>query len=372
MNYFFPFLGALVLSTILTGLMRSLGLKYGIVSRPRARDIHKKPLPRIGGVAIAGSFIIVTFIVFSFIYPNLHFTGLKIFGLDRHLYGILSGGLLISATMLYDDIIGLKSYKKLLIQVIISLVVIASGIGIDHLANPFGNALDLNSVYVPIFTLHGIVYHFSLWSDLLTLLWLVMMMNVINFVDGVDGLAGGLSGIASFVIFLLSITLLVNQPATAMISIILCGSALGFLIWNFPPAKIFMGDSGSMFLGLMLGILPLLSGGKLATTFLVLGFPIVDGIFVALSRLLRGKNPITTPDKTHLHHRFLLAGFTPRQAVLSIYLIAALFGWVALRSTTYDKMIASIVLIFSLLILIMILNLVSKYKKKHNSLTNNI
>jgi UDP-GlcNAc:undecaprenyl-phosphate GlcNAc-1-phosphate transferase len=363
MNYFFPFLGALVISIVLTGFMRELGLKHGIVSRPRARDIHKKAIPRIGGVAIASSFILVTIIVFSFVYPNLHFTGLKIFGIDRHLSGILLGGFLISATMLYDDIIGLKSYRKLAIQIIISLAVIASGIGIDHLANPFGNAFDLNSVYIPIFTYHGIVYHFSLWSDLLTLLWLVMMMNVINFVDGVDGLAGGLSTIATFVIFLLSITLAVNQPATAMVSIILCGSALGFLFWNFPPAKIFMGDSGSMFLGLMLGILPLLSGGKLATTFLVLGFPIVDGVFVALSRLFRGKNPITTPDKTHLHHRFLLAGFTPRQSVFSIYLIAVLFGWVALRSTTYDKMIASVVLVISLLVLILILNLIAKYRK---------
>lgn len=364
MNYFFPFFAALLLSAVLTGFLRQIGIKNGIVSKPRARDIHKKPIPRIGGVAIASSFILVTIIVFSFIYPNLHFTGLKVFGIDRHLSGILLGGFLISGAMLYDDLFGLKSYKKLAIQIIVSLTVIASGIGIDHLSNPFGAAFDLNSVYVPIFKLNGIIYHFSLWSDLLTLLWLVMMMNVINFVDGVDGLAGGLSGIAAFVIFLLSITLAVNQPATAMVSIILCGSAAGFLVWNFPPAKIFMGDSGSMFLGLMLGILPLLSGGKLATTFLVLGFPIVDGIFVALSRLLRGKNPITTPDKTHLHHRFLSAGFTPRQAVLSIYFIAALFGWVALRSTTYDKMLASVVLVVSLLIIILILNLIAKSKSK--------
>jgi UDP-GlcNAc:undecaprenyl-phosphate GlcNAc-1-phosphate transferase len=123
-----------------------------------------------------------------------------------------------------------------------------------------------------------------------------------------------------------------------------------------------MGDSGSMFLGLMLGVLPLISGGKLATAFLVLGFAIVDGLIVAGARLLRGKNPLTTPDKTHLHHRFLAAGFSVRGAVLSMYFIAALFGWVALRSTTLNKIIASSILVFLVGALILVLNQLKKMK----------
>ena len=123
-----------------------------------------------------------------------------------------------------------------------------------------------------------------------------------------------------------------------------------------------MGDSGSMFLGFMLGVLPLISGGKLATAFLVLGFAIVDGLIVAGARIFRGKNPFTTPDKTHLHHRFLAAGFSVPVTVLSLYAIAALFGWVALRSTTLHKIIASSVLIVFVAALILILNQMKKRK----------
>jgi UDP-GlcNAc:undecaprenyl-phosphate GlcNAc-1-phosphate transferase len=209
---------------------------------------------------------------------------------------------------------------------------------------------------------NGVVYHFSLWSDLLTLVWVVGMMNIINFVDGVDGLAGGVSFIATIAIFLLSISIAVNQPAMASLTIILAGAILGFLFWNFPPAKIFMGDSGSMFLGFMLGVLPLISGGKLATVFLVLGFPIVDGLYVVITRLLRGKNPITAPDKTHLHHRFLRAGYSPRQAVLFLYAIAVLFAWVALQSTTMMKLVASVVLVVLIFLFIVLLNFIEKRK----------
>ena len=201
-------------------------------------------------------------------------------------------------------------------------------------------------------TIGGITYHFSLWSDLLTLIWMVGMMNVINFVDGVDGLAAGISTIAAGTIFLLAINVAINQPALAYVAIILAGASAGFLIWNFPPAKIFMGDSGSMFLGYMLGLLPLISGGKLATAFLVLGFPIVDGLIVAGGRIIRKQNPFTSPDKTHLHHRFINAGFSQRQSIIFLYLIAIAFAWVALRSTTIEKLIAAGVLIVLLIALI--------------------
>jgi UDP-GlcNAc:undecaprenyl-phosphate GlcNAc-1-phosphate transferase len=269
--------------------------------------------------------------------------------------------------MLFDDLFDLKAWKKMAFQIIVALIAIASGIGIDSIANPFGGAINLNTVYVPLLSIQGVLVHFSLWSDLLTLVWLVGMMNVINFVDGIDGLAGGVSTIAAFTIFLLSITLAVSQPGTAMISIILAGATAGFLFWNFPPAKIFMGDSGSMFLGFMLGILPLISGGKLATAFLVLGFPIVDGLFVAGGRILRGKNPLTTPDRTHLHHRFLAAGFSPRVAVLSLYAIAAAFAWVALRSSTSNKIFAAIILVLLLVILIFLLNIRARKLRKINA-----
>lgn len=360
MNYLLPFLSALVISLVLTGFLRNVGVRFGLVSTPRERDIHKKPIPRIGGLAIFFSFLVVSVILFGTISKGFTFGIGEWFGMDKHVAGILLGGILISIPMLLDDIFGLKAWQKLAFQVTATFIIIASGIGIDTLTNPFGGIINLNSVYIPILTIHGITYHFSLWSDLLTLIWMVGMMNVINFIDGVDGLAGGVSAIATFTIFLLSISAAVNQPSVALISIILAGSCIGFLVWNFPPAKIFMGDTGSAFLGFMLGVLPLISGGKLATAFLVLGFPIVDGIMVFGGRIYRKENPFTTPDKTHLHHRFLKANFSPRQAILSIYIISALFGWVALRSTLKDKMIAAVVLVILLFVITRVLNYLAK------------
>jgi len=261
MNYFLLFFSASFLSLIFSKILIGLGTKLGLVSKPRKRDIHKQPLPRIGGVAIFVSFIIVASLVFAF-NRELSFGGGSFIGLDKRFLGIFFGGLFVGLAMLLDDIYGLNVKQKLAIQIIAALIIISSGVGIDHLSNPFGDPINLNTIYLPIFRYHGIVYHFSLLSDLLTLSWIVIMMNVINFVDGVDGLAGGLSEIACFTIFLLSISVAVSQPATATVSIILAGSIAGFLFWNFPPAKIFMGDSGSMFLGFMLGLLPLISGGN--------------------------------------------------------------------------------------------------------------
>ncbi|MCX6810533.1 MAG: MraY family glycosyltransferase [Candidatus Berkelbacteria bacterium] len=361
MNYFLIFIISLILSVVLTGFVRRFALGRGLVIKPRERDIHTKPLPRIGGIAIALAFIVVSLIYFLIVKPDSHITTGHWLGYDKKIVSIWISGVIIALGMLYDDICGLKAYSKFAIQILVVVIIAASGIGLDSLPNPFGQAINLNSVYLPI-NLFGTIYHFSFWSDLLTLFWLVGMMNVINFIDGIDGLAAGVSAIAFFILYLLSLA--VYQGPVAAISIILCGSAVGFLYWNFYPAKIFMGDSGSMFLGLLLGVLPLISGGKLATSFLVLGFAIVDGLIVAGARIIRGKNPFTTPDKTHLHHRFLAAGFSVPATVLSLYAIAALFGWVALRSTTMNKIIASTVLIVVIGVLILILNQIKKIKRK--------
>ncbi|MFA6963217.1 MAG: MraY family glycosyltransferase [Patescibacteria group bacterium] len=362
MQYLIGFSIALVLSLFLTGIARKIGIKYNIMSKPRKRDVHLRPMPRIGGPAIFVAFAVALFLVFLRfnIDPSADNTT-HIFNL--RIWGIVLGGLAVVGLNLFDDLKGLSPLKKLMIQVFAALVVIASGVGIDHLTNPFGPEINLNSVYVPIFSLDGVVYHFSLWSDLLTLIWLVGMMNIMNFVDGVDGLAGGLATIAAFILFLLSISTVVNQPSTAMIAIVFAGAVSGFLYWNFPPAKIFMGDSGSMFLGFMLGVLPLISGGKLATAFLVLGFPIIDGFVVAIGRIVRGKNPINTPDKTHIHHRFLGAGFSTRQSILAMYFIAAAFGWVALRSTTAEKFTAAGVLF---LLVLLTIYLLTRFRRKRS------
>lgn len=367
-TYLPPFLASFAVSLLLSKIVQRYALKKKLLPTPRLRDSHSRPIPRLGGLAIVATFVVISLVWFLLIDPSFRLSNLLTLGIDRKLFGIIVAGLLVCAVMIIDDLRGLKAPIKLLAQLAAALIIIASGAGIDSLANPFGAPINLNSVYVPLITASGITYHFSLWSDLLTLIWLVGMMNVINFIDGIDGLASGISGIAAFVIFLLSLTALVNQPATALLAIILAGAAFGFLPINFYPAKLFMGDSGSMFLGLMLGVLPLISGGKLATAFLVLGFPIVDGLVVTVGRILQGKNPISTPDRTHLHHRFISAGFTTRQAVAVMYGIAALFGWVALRSSTETKLEAGVVLVVLLLLMILFLSKMSKKGAKYTDL----
>jgi len=357
MNYLSAFISTIALSVILTGIVRRFALKKKLLSEPRERDVHKKPIPRIGGIAFFASFLVISLVYFLFFDRSAAITSGHWFGFDKKIVAIWIASAIIAGSMLIDDLKSLPAWAKLGFQLVAVGVVIASGIGIDSLTNPFGQAINLNSVYIPV-NFFGTIYHFSFWSDLLTIFWLVGMMNVINFIDGIDGLAAGVSAIATFIIFMLSVA--VSQGAVAMIAIILCGATVGFLYWNFYPAKIFMGDSGSMFLGLMLGILPLISGGKLATSFLVLGFAIVDGLIVAGARIIKGKNPFTTADKTHLHHRFLAAGFSVPATVLSLYAIAALFGWVALRSTTLAKIIASSILIILVGVLILVLNTAKK------------
>lgn len=358
--YLISTLTAFVLSLFTTKWLISFAKKNKLLARPRKRDVHKKAVPKLGGVAIIASFVLVAFLFFYLISPSYNFE------LDRSILGhykvigIIIASLLILITMLYDDLSGLNPWQKLLIQIVCGITAVVFGIGIDKLANPFGPELNLNEIYIPLFDLNNATIGFSLISGIITVAWIVLMMNIINFVDGVDGLASGLVMIACATIFILSTSL--NQPPVALLSAILFGSVAGFLVWNFSPAKIFMGDTGSMFLGFSLGVLPLISGGKLATILLVLGFPIVDGLFVVLSRIFQGRNPLNSADKTHLHHRFLNAGFSARTAVMFMYLIAIMFAWVALRSTTVEKAVAFGVLLILLAGVIIILNKVARTK----------
>jgi UDP-GlcNAc:undecaprenyl-phosphate GlcNAc-1-phosphate transferase len=183
----------------------------------------------------------------------------------------------------------------------------------------------------------------------LAFFWLVAIINVVNWLDGLDGLAAGVSAIAAIFIFIISILSGIAQPLTALVAIILAGSILGFLPYNFNPASIFMGDSGSQFLGYMLGILAIICGGKLATAGLVLGFPILDGFWVVSRRLLEGNSPFKA-DKKHLHHRLLSIGLSQRQVVLILYFLSIIFGLIAVLAGSYDKFWAGMILIFLMIV----------------------
>jgi len=243
-----------------------------------------------------------------------------------------------------DDVRDLSPGVKLAGQFVAAGVALAGGIGITQITNPFGGVIDLSWGRTAVHVL-GWQFHVAPLANALSLLWMVGLANTVNFLDGLDGLACGTSGIAALVMFGLAAGPHVHQPAVALLAIILAGAAFGFLPYNFYPARIFMGDSGAYFLGLVLAMLAVYSGAKLATAALVLGFPIVDALWAATRRLVKRTSPFRA-DRKHFHHLLLDAGMTQPQAVLTLYGVAAIFGIVALSAGSFAKLVALIVLMF--------------------------
>ena len=362
-NFLWLFLAAAVISAIFTLIVIRFATKWRLYDLPAPRKIHQKPIPRLGGLAFAASFVIIVlaFLIFK---PDLVRFSPWIWAsfIDKRLFGVLLGATILVIVGMIDDIKTLPPITKLAWQIIAAVVVIISGIGIDYIRNPFGGPIIyLNHWQIPIH-FYGQIYHLVVWGDLFVAVWIVLMINVLNFLDGLDGLAAGVSAIAFLTLFFLSLSSDVNQMATAILCLILAGATAGFLTQNFYPAKIFMGDSGSMFLGYMIAVLAVISGGKVTTSFLVLGFPILDGLWVVGRRLLTKRSPFMA-DKKHLHHRLLTVGLNQKQAVLGIYLLSAAFGVVALVSQTREKFIALICLL-GLMILLAIILVMVEWKKE--------
>ena len=325
----------LVLSFLISALLvpevRKLAIMIGAVDNPKeaSRKIHKKVMARGGGVAIYISFVVVCLML--------------LVTFPKQFIGLLVAGSMVLAIGLVDDVRRLSPWVKLLVQLLAALIAsIGFGITIDNITNPFGNTLVFVEPTVSM-ALWGVSISFNWIAVALSVLWLVGMTNTINFLDGIDGLSGGVSAIAAGIILLLAMTDKVNQPATALVSIILAGGCLGFLVYNFYPAKIFNGDSGAYFLGMTLGILAIFSGAKLATAALVLGLPILDATWSVLRRLAHRKSPFTA-DRGHLHYLFLDAGFSQRQAVMTIYVLCLAFGLIGIVGSSQQKILGIILL----------------------------
>jgi UDP-GlcNAc:undecaprenyl-phosphate GlcNAc-1-phosphate transferase len=334
MIYLFGFGLAFALSAGLTPWVRRYALVHGIVDRPSLnRKIHTREVAYLGGVAIFAAFVITVMIFLP---------------MSRQLASLLLGCLILVAVGVVDDIRDLSPGIKLAGQFVAAGVALAGGIGITAITNPFGGVIDLSWGRMN-FEVLGAQFHIMPIANMLSLLWMVGLANTINFLDGLDGLACGVSGIAALVMFAVAVGPNVHQPAVALLAIILAGSALGFLPHNFFPAKIFMGDSGAYFLGLTLAMLSIYSGAKLATAALVLGFPILDAVWVAVRRILRGVSPFSA-DRQHFHHLLLDAGLNQRQAVLVVYAVVAVFGMVALTSSSMIKLIGFAVLVCTMIL----------------------
>ncbi len=335
------FLLSLILSFLFSFATYRVCLKYKVFDIAKdKRKIHKKPTPNLGGIAFFLSFWIVTTI---FIIIN-HTSGAYL----KYIIGLFIGSLILFITGLVDDRRGVSPKIKFVVQVLSALIIIAAGVGITYINKPLGGFIFLDQIKIPI-ELFGSVYNIALLADLFALLWIVGIINVINFLDGLDGLASGVSAIAFFVIYILSINPTVAQPLSAIIALIMLGAILGFIPLNLNPAKLFMGDNGSMVLGFFLAVLAIIAGSKVATALLVLGLPVFDGLWVVISRIIRGKKPWIA-GRDHLHHKLLDLGLSRRWIVIIFWLITALFGSIALISGTYGKFIGIISLVLFLVI----------------------
>ena len=323
-NYGMAFFVALAVALFVTPLVIKLAFKTGALDKPDARKVHKKPIPRIGGLGIYTAFMIAMGVYLSSNeLPEDVASGMV---------GLMLGGTLIVILGLIDDYTNLPAKVKLLGQIICAAVAVGFGVRIDYITDPFGDIMYLYD-YV---TIPGSIF------------WMVGLTNTVNLIDGIDGLAAGVSTIASVTIFL--VALQQDIFLVAVVTAALAGSAFGFLWYNFNPAKIFMGDTGSMFLGFMLSGISIIGAVKSATTIalivpiLALGLPILDTTF-AIVRRYRGGVPIFKPDKGHLHHRLLNLGFTQRQAVLLMYVISAILGFSAIAMTEVSLGLAALIMV---------------------------
>jgi len=358
-DYIAPLVITALMTCGLTYSVKAIAEKVGIFDQPGGRKIHLKAIPRLGGVAIVLAFLIAV-TGYSLAANRLDFGSTKFLFIDQKLIGVILGAIVLLVVGIVDDVRGVKPLVKLFWHIVAATIVVIFGLSISYIRLPAGLNIEFTNLVLP-FSLLGHSFNFVVWADLATIFWIVLMINTLNFLDGLDGLASGISVIAAVVIFFLSLSL--AQPAAALLSLIFAGAVLGFMPWNFNPAKIFMGDSGSMFLGYLLGVLALISGGKVATAFLVLGIPLMDVVWVAFRRLFSGHSMFQA-DKFHLHHRLLNAGMTQRQAVLTLYLISVIFGVVAIFSQTAGKVQAIIWLLAVMGILVVLLILLEWKKRR--------
>ncbi|RIK46452.1 MAG: undecaprenyl/decaprenyl-phosphate alpha-N-acetylglucosaminyl 1-phosphate transferase [Chloroflexi bacterium] len=306
--------------------LRRAAIGLGLLDMPGERRVHTTPVPRLGGLAIFLGFLVALCV--SFALPVTRFEQ----EIARIVLLIAAAAILVGV-MFFDDIFGIPPLPKLGIQVGIALLVIAPrlrgadhGIAIDHFNAPFVGGVTLPLAIAAPFTV----------------LWIVGMMNSVNWADGIDGLAGSIGLVACVVLFLHTYFRPKGDPqfTISLLAIALAGAIVGFLPFNWHPARIIMGDTGAMFLGFALATISIIGGAKIATALLALGVPILDMAWVIVYRIAHGRSPLLA-DRGHLHHRLLDAGLTQRQVVACFTALTGVFGALALAlPSREDKLVA--------------------------------
>jgi len=294
--YLIVFIAAMATTLLLTPLVRRAALALRVVDRPGERKIHAAPMPLLGGLAVAAGFAAGCAVAYA--HPGLR-------SFDTPFLGLLTGAAMMVMLGIYDDRFGADAKLKLSVQTLAATIVVASGSSIEILTNPFGGHWDLGALSVPA-----------------SILWIVGLTNALNLIDGLDGLAAGIGAIVSLTLFAVAIPDPVSfVPITALA---LAGSCIGFLRSNFPPARIFLGDTGSLLLGFVIAVIGMQGflKGTTALTLLVpliaVGVPVLDTCLAILRRSVR-RTHLFQADREHLHHRLLRIGLSQRQAVGVLY-----------------------------------------------------
>lgn len=320
----------------ITPFIKKIAIHIGSVDKPNKRRINKVIMPTLGGLAIFLSFIL-GYMLFSSKLTDM--------------IPIILGGILILLTGMVDDLNPIKARYKLIGQIASAMIVVLyGGLVIEHV-DAFGIFLD-----------------FGIFKELITIIFILGMINAVNFIDGLDGLASGLSLIFFVTIAIIALIQGKNRGLDIYLSLIMIGSTTGFLVHNFNPAKIYLGDSGAMFLGYIIAVIGIL-GFKVVTLtsfvvpIFIMAIPIFDTV-CAILRRIKKKQSVATPDKDHLHHRLLSLGLNHRNTVLVLYLINALFAIASIIYALIDQKIGIIIYVILLAFIILFVVKVSTRKKK--------
>jgi UDP-GlcNAc:undecaprenyl-phosphate GlcNAc-1-phosphate transferase len=318
---------ALFVAAALTPFLITLARRRGLVDRGDHRKVHTVPTPRIGGIAIVAGFF-APLLTLAFVPGQVH----SFFAQYRSVWVLLVCGGAIAALGLYDDLKGASAKQKLFVQIVVAIAMVSvPGYRIEHLQIPFGGVHQLGMLAAP-----------------LSVLWIVGIVNALNLIDGLDGLAGGVALIV--VATNLVLGLVHGDVMTVLVMTALAGAIIGFLFYNLNPAQIFMGDTGSLFLGFILAAVSLRTSHKSSTAWallvpvVALGLPIADTLLAFVRRALRGQSPFH-PDREHIHHKLMDIGLTHRQAVLALYGTCVCLAGAALLLSFSSSRINAVVLV---------------------------
>lgn len=334
-----------LISFVSTPGVKKIAVKMGAIDVPKDnRRMHDHPIPRMGGLAIALAFLVSIFL----------FTEI-----DLQMQGIILGAIMILVLGILDDCFTLRAMPKFIVQILAATIVVMHGSTIRYITNPFSSVpdacIDLGLLAIP-----------------LTIVWIVTITNAVNFIDGLDGLAVGVSGISCTA--MLIIALVVSEENVAVIMAALLGACLGFIPYNFNPAKIFMGDTGSTFLGFILatmsiqGLFKMYAVISFAVPFIILGVPFFDICFAVVRRLWRHQNPMTA-DRGHIHHRLIDMGFSQKQTVAITYTLTGILGLAAVLLASSGG--AKIMILVCTIMVVAVLGFMVIFGPKHRPSSKN-